>query len=388
MKVVFAGGSTGGHLMAGLSLAQEIKTVYPESEILFFATSKHFEKKCIQEKGFLFKNLKHTTGKKGSIVQKLKFLTGIFLDTILSGITIVKFKPDIIVGLGGYSSTPPIIAATVLFLPFVLIDQNLMPGRMNRLFSRWAREVYCHFQQSTEWLGKAKSVVTTGNPIRREILDAKKDASAKYLGLSLKKKTILIMGGSQGSRVINEIMINCLSDFEKSADRVQVIHCTGEQNFNEVKDAYKQYKIDAYICPFLSNVEFAYSMADVIISRAGAGTITEITAIGLPAILIPYPFAADNHQYYNALELSRHGAAYLVDQDDFTVSTALDLIKGLLMDEEKRNDMMAKSRKLGKPDAAKLILKRIERLIEKKKNSNQTHIKSKNEESLVIPNKA
>ena len=367
MKVVFAGGSTGGHLMTGLSLAQEIKATYPESEILFLATSKPFEKKCILEKGFLFKNLKYTTGNKKSIYQKLKFLAGIFVDTIFSGIAILRFKPDIIVGLGGYSSTPPIIAATILFSPFVLIDQNLIPGRMNRLFSRWAKEVYCHFQQSTEWLGKAKVVVTTGNPIRREILDAKREASAKYLGLSQEKKTILIVGGSQGARVINEIMIDCLPEFEKCAEKLQIIHCTGEHDLDGVKKAYKQYTIDAYVCSFLSNVEFAYSMADVIISRAGAGTVTEITAIGLPAILIPYPFAADNHQYYNALELSKHGAAYLVNQEDFTVNMAVELVRGLLMDETKRNDMGMKSRRLGKPDAAKLILKRIEKLIEKKK---------------------
>ncbi|MGR3178973.1 MAG: undecaprenyldiphospho-muramoylpentapeptide beta-N-acetylglucosaminyltransferase [Candidatus Anammoxibacter sp.] len=384
MKVVFAGGSTGGHLMTGLSLAQEIKATYPESEILFFATSKPFEKKCILEKGFLFKNLKYTTGNKKSIYQKLKFLAGIFVDTIFSGIAILRFKPDIIVGLGGYSSTPPIIAATMLFSPFVLIDQNLIPGRMNRLFSRWAKEVYCHFQQSTEWLGKAKSVVTTGNPIRREILDAKREASAKYLGLSQEKKTILIVGGSQGARVINEIMIDCLPEFEKCAEKLQIIHCTGEHDLDGVKKAYKQYTIDAYVCSFLSNVEFAYSMADVIISRAGAGTVTEITAIGLPAILIPYPFAADNHQYYNALELSKHGAAYLVNQEDFTVNMAVELVRGLLMDETIRDDMRIKSKKLGKPDAAKLILTRIEKLIEKKKNRNRTRIKSKDEEILFV----
>ena len=369
--------------MTGLSLAQEIKTTYPESEILFFATSKHFEKKCIQERGFLFKNLKYVTGIKGSAYQKLKFLVGTFVDTIYSGITIIRFKPDIIVGLGGYSSAPPIIAATLLFFPFVLIDQNLVPGKMNRLFSRWAREVYCHFQQSAKWLDKAKTVVATGNPIRKEILEANKEASAKILGLSLKKKTILIIGGSQGARVINEVMINCLLEFDKFADSLQIIHCTGEQDLEEVKDVYKQYTINAYVCSFLSNVDLAYGMADVIISRAGAGTITEITAIGLPAILIPYPFAADNHQYYNALELSKNGAGYLVDQEDFTVNMAVKLITGLLTDEKRRRDMGMKSKKLGKPDAAKLILKRIEALIEKKKNHSRARTKCKNEKSLL-----
>lgn len=352
--------------MTGLSLAQEIMASYPESEIIFFATSKPFEKRCILEKGFIFKRLKYTTALKGSVFQRLRFLAGILADAVYSGIVINRFKPNIIVGLGGYSSAPPVIAAAILLYPFVLVDQNLIPGRVNRLFSRWSQEIYCHFQESIKWFGRAKSVIATGNPVRKEILGAKKEEAARFLGLSLEKKTILIMGGSQGAAIINKIMINCLSAFEKSSNSLQIVHCTGDHDFEEVKRVYEQYKIDAYLCPFMSRMEFAYSMADIIVSRAGAGTISEITAIGLPAILIPYPFAADNHQYYNALELAKNGAAYLIEQRDFTVDAAVKLITDLLTDEKRRKGMGMKSKGLGKPEAANLILKNMEELIIKK----------------------
>lgn len=365
MKIVFAGGSTGGHLMTGLSVAQKIKSESPDSEMIFFATSKPFEKQTILEKGFFFKRLKFTTSNKKTTLQKIKSTTGILLDTIHSGFIIKRFKPDIIIGLGGYSSVPPIMAATLLFLPFILIEQNIIPGKVNRIFSRWALEVYCHFIQSKKWFNRAKLVVDTGNPIRNEILCTRKEIAAEYLGLSLDKKTVLVLGGSQGAAVINEIIIKSLPELGAFADYLQIVHCTGDNDFEYVKSIYEQNKISAYVCPFLSKVEFAYSLADIVVSRAGAGTISEITAVGLPAILIPYPFAADNHQYYNAQELSKEGAAYLIEQKDISVNVIVQLIKELLTENEKREQMKTKSRGMGKPEAAGTIFKRIKNLIEK-----------------------
>ena len=363
LKVIFSGGSTGGHLMSGLSLAEEIKAIYPESDIMFFATSKPFEKECIQEKGFLFKKLPFTKGNKRSIVGKVRFWVGMVLDIVYTGFIIRKTRPDIVVGLGGYSSVPSIVGAMLLSIPFVLIEQNIVPGKVNRLFSGRAKEVFCHFQQSVKWFKKAKSVVVTGNPVRKDILSAQKEVSATVLGLSPEKDTILIIGGSQGASTINKVMADCLPLFEKRSDKLQIIHCTGDSDFDEIRTAYDRYRIGSYVCPFLSGMQHAYCMADVVVSRAGAGTITEITAVGLPSILIPYPFAADNHQYYNALELSTHGAAYLVEENEFDDKKAGELITGLLDDECKRINMCSNSLELGKPEAAGKIVKRINLLL-------------------------
>lgn len=367
MNIVFAGAGTGGHLMTGLSLAQEIKEAHPESRITFFLTSKSFEENCVSEKGFLFKKLKYSVGSKGSIFHKLRFLVGLVLDTIYSCVILRKIKPDLVVGLGGYSSAPPIIAALLKFTPFVLIDQNLIPGKVNRIFSKWAKEVYCHFSQSSKWFEKAKSLVVTGNPVRKEILDIKRGYAAQTLGLSPNKKSLLVLGGSQGARAINEVIINCLRHFKEFEESLQIIHCTGEKDFEEVSEIYKQYDIEYKVLPFMRNIELAYSLADLVVSRAGAGTVTEITALGLPSILIPYPFAADNHQYYNALEIEKYGAAYLINQDDFTIEIAVKLITELLTDDGKRERMIVESKKLGKPNAANVILNRIENLIDNSK---------------------
>ena len=337
--------------------------VYPESDIMFFATSKPFEKECIQEKGFLFKKLPFTIGNKCSIIGKVRFWVGMALDTAYTGFVIRKAKPDIVVGLGGYSSVPSIIGAMLQAIPFVLIEQNIVPGKVNRLFSGMAKEVFCHFQQSVKWFKKADSVVVTGNPVRKDILFAQKEESAKVLGLSPDKDTILIIGGSQGASVINKVMTACLPQFERRSDKLQVIHCTGDNDFDEIRAVYDKYRIGSYVCPFLSGMQHAYSIADVVVSRAGAGTITEITAVGLPSILIPYPFAADNHQYYNALELSTHGAAYLVDEKKFDVEKAGELVAGLIEDKSKRINMCSKSLALGKPEAASKIVKRINKLL-------------------------
>ncbi len=363
LKVIFSGGSTGGHLMSGLSLAEEVKDACPKSEITFFATSKSFEKECIQEKGFLFKKLPFTIGNRRSIFGKMRFYVGMVLDTVYAGFVICKTRPDIVVGLGGYSSVPSIVGAMLLATPFVIIEQNLVPGKVNRLFSGKAKEVFCHFQQSVRWFKRTKAVTVTGNPVRKDILFAQKEVAATVLGLSLDKETILIIGGSQGASAINKVMVGCLPLFEKRSDKLQIIHCTGDNDFDEISAAYGKYKIDSYVCPFLSSMQHAYSMADVVVSRAGAGTITEITAVGLPSILIPYPFAADNHQYYNALELSTHGAAYLIEEKDFNERGAEELIIGLFEDKSKRIDMCSKSLELGKPEAAGKILQRINQLL-------------------------
>lgn len=348
--------------MTGLSLADEIRSACPQSEIMFFATSRSFEKRSIIGNGFLYKRLKFTGGRRNSILGRLVFFAGILADTMYCAIVIKRFRPDVVVGLGGFSSVPSVLAALLFFFPFVLIDQNLIPGKVNRFFARWAKEVFCHFDGSVRWFGRARSVAVTGNPIRKEILSAERDAAARYFGMPLDKKTILIVGGSQGARAINETMVNCLWEFEKHSRSLQVIHCTGENDFEEVKRIYEQYSVGAYVCPFLDKMEFAYSMADVIVSRAGAGTITEITAIGLPAVLVPYPSAADNHQYYNALELADHDAGCLIEQKDFTPDEASALIMKLLTDKKLYDDMKRKSRRMGKPEAAGLIFDRIREL--------------------------
>ncbi len=362
MKIIFAGGGTGGHLMVGLSIAEEIRSRFQESEIIFFGTDKKFEKRCVEQRGFQFRQMRAKKWEK-SFKRILTFVGVTFAGIIESLLAIRKFNPDIVVGLGGYASVAPIIAAKLLSIPSVLLEQNVIPGKANRFLTNWVDEVYCHWRGSLKWFNKAKIVRVTGTPIRKDILYSQKTISAEKFGLSLSKKTILITGGSQGAQAINEVILKCLPKLEPLSNELQIIHCTGEYGYDIAKAAYKQTNIDAFVCSFLDDMGAALSMADIIICRAGATTIAEITSLGIPAILIPYPHAADNHQYWNAMELASNGGGYLLQQIDLTPEKIIELITDLLNNKEKYNRMKMFSKGMGIPNASISVVDSLCRVI-------------------------
>ena len=362
MKIIFAGGGTGGHLMVGLSIAEEIRSRFQESEIIFFGTDKKFEKRCVEQRGFQFRQMRAKKWEK-SFKRILTFVGVTFAGIIESLLAIRKFNPDIVVGLGGYASVAPIIAAKLLSIPSVLLEQNVIPGKANRFLTNWVDEVYCHWRGSLKWFNKAKIVHVTGTPIRKDILYSQKTISAEKFGLSLSKKTILITGGSQGAQAINEVILKCLPKLEPLSNELQIIHCTGEYGYDIAKAAYKQTNIDAFVCSFLDDMGAALSMADIIICRAGATTIAEITSLGIPAILIPYPHAADNHQYWNAMELASNGGGYLLQQIDLTPEKIIELITDLLNNKEKYNRMKMFSKGMGIPNASISVVDSLCRVI-------------------------
>ncbi len=362
MKVAFAGGGTAGHLMVGLSTAEEIRSRFNEAEIIFFGTDKKFEKRCVEQRGFQFQQMRARKWEK-SYKGVFMFIVKTFISVIESILAIRKFNPDIVVGLGGYASVAPIIAAKLHSIPTILLEQNVIPGKANRFLSKWVDEVYCHWRGSLQWFNKAKVVRVTGTPIRKDILCSQRSRSAEEFGLSPSKKTILVTGGSQGAQAINEVILRCLPKLEPLSNELQIIHCTGEYGYETAKAAYKQTKINVYVCSFLDDMGAAFSMADIIICRAGATTIAEITAIGIPAILIPYPHAADNHQYWNAMELASNGGGYLLQQIDLTPEKIIELITDLFNNKEKYDRMKMFNKEMGMPNAAMRVVDNICRLI-------------------------
>lgn len=362
MKVIFAGGGTGGHLMVGLSTAEEIRFRFHDAKIVFFGTGKEFEKRCVEQRGFQFRQMSAKEWKK-SWKHIFTFVGALFIGVVESLIEMRKLKPDIVIGLGGYASAAPIIAAKLLSIPSVLLEQNVIPGKANRFLSRWVDEIYCHWRGSVKWFSKAKIVRVTGTPIRKDILYSKKMCSSEKFGLSHSKKTLLITGGSQGAQAINEVILRCLPRLELLSNELQIIHCTGEYSYKTVKAAYEQTKIDAFVCSFLDDMGSALTMADLIVCRAGATTIAEITAIGIPAILIPYPYAADNHQYWNAMELVSNGGGYLLQQFDLTPEKLIELITDLLHNKEKYDRMKMFNKGMGIPNATVCVVDSICRVI-------------------------
>ncbi len=362
MRVVFAGGGTGGHLMVGLSIAEEVRMRFHQAEIVFFGTDKKFEKRCVEQRGFKFRQM-HSRKWEKSCKGIFAFTGSMFAGIIESLIALKKMNPDIVVGLGGYASFAPIVAAKLLGFPSILLEQNVIPGKANQFLSRWVDEVYCHWRGSIKWLDKAKIVRVTGTPIRKDVLCGQRQRAAEKFGLNPSKKTILITGGSQGAQSINEVVLRCLPKLEQRSNEVQVIHITGELDYEKVKATYQQMKVDSFVCGFLDDMGAAFSMADIIICRSVATTIAEITAIGIPAILIPYPHAADNHQYWNAMELASNGGGYLLQQIDLTPEKIIELITDLFNNKEKYDRMKMFNKGMGIPNAASKVVDNICRVI-------------------------
>ncbi|MEK6765303.1 MAG: undecaprenyldiphospho-muramoylpentapeptide beta-N-acetylglucosaminyltransferase [Planctomycetota bacterium] len=373
MKVIFAGGGTGGHLMAGLSIAQEISSRFPGAHIIFFGTNKKGESGYIGKSGYEFKQIEAC--KLTSFIRLPLFIFISLIGIIHSMINIVRIKPDVIVGLGGYGSALPVVAAYVIGVPIVLIEQNVIPGRANLIMSRWADAILCHWESTKNRFkparigtgGKAGSISVTGIPIRNGIVGNETEVVKNPFGLVSQGKTLLVMGGSQGAQAINKVLLQSIPKLKALIPGLQIIHLTGKEGYKEAKDAYDNLGISSFVSEFSSEIGIAYRLADLVICRAGANTIAEISAVGIPAIFIPYPYATDNHQYWNAYELARIGGALIIKQDELKPERLTELVSDLLLNDEKLDNMKKINRGLSKPFAAEKAVDKICQTLEAKK---------------------
>ena len=365
MKVIFAGGGTGGHLMAGLSIAQEISSRFPGAHIIFFGTNKKGESGYIGKSGYEFKQIEAC--KLTSFIRLPLFIFISLIGIIHSMINIVRIKPDIIVGLGGYGSALPVVAAYMTGVPIVLIEQNVIPGRANLIMSRWADAILCHWESTKNKFKKAGSISVTGIPIRNGIVGNETEVVKNPFGLVSQGKTLLVMGGSQGAQAINKVLLQSIPKLKALIPGLQIIHLTGKEGYKEAKDAYDNLGISSFVSEFSSEIGIAYRLADLVICRAGANTIAEISAVGIPAIFIPYPYATDNHQYWNAYELARIGGALIIKQDELKPERLTELVSDLLLNDEKLDNMKKINRGLSKPFAAEKAVDKICQTLEAKK---------------------
>ncbi len=364
MKVVFAGGGTGGHLMAGMSIAQEISSRFPGTRIIFFCTSKKNESEYIGNSGYEFKQMRAC--KLTSFIRLPFFVFALVIGIIQSLNNVIKIKPDIVIGLGGYGSVLPVAAAFFTGIPIVLIEQNVIPGRANLIMSRWVDAILCHWESTTKRFKKIRSISATGIPIRRGIVENETEINNNPFSFDSKIKTLLVMGGSQGASAINEVILKSIPRLKKLIPDLQVIHLTGKQGYKEARDTYNNLGISSFVSEFFGDIGAAYRFSDLVVCRAGANTIAEITAVGIPAILIPYPYATDNHQYWNANELERTGGTVVIKQDELNIKKMVELISNLLANEEKLNNMRKLNRSINKPFAGARVVDKIYQTLEEK----------------------
>lgn len=352
MKVVIAGGGTGGHLFPGLAIAEEFQRRSSDTDITFVGTKEGIESRVLPKEGYPLLLITSSGIKGKSLPDRAKSLALIPYGLLQSLLILIKCKPDIVVGVGGYVSGPLILSAVFLGLPTLIHEQNFYPGITNRILSRLVGRIAITFADSLNYFPKEK-VVITGNPVRRKFLEV---SASNDLPIIEAKFTIFIFGGSQGSHRINMTVLETLPLLQDFKKELFIIHQTGFNDLEIVEEGYTKNGFMGLIKPFIYNMAECYRRANLIICRAGASTIAEITALGKAAILIPYPYAANNHQVLNAESLSQSGAAISFKEGDLTPEAlAAEIIK-LRSDGDKLCQIEKKSQALARPQAAKEIV--------------------------------
>lgn len=348
-RFLFAGGGTGGHLFPAVAVAEQIKEMKPEADILFIGTKNKIEGIVVPKLGFKFKSIWIKGFSRKISFENLLFPIKLFVSIIQSLAINISFKPKVAIGSGGYVAGPAIWAASVIGAKIILMEQNSYPGVTTRLLEKYASEVHLSFGESKKYLRKENVHQITGNPVRKNLGRMKKEEALGKFDLTNEKKTLLVLGGSLGAKTINEAMSESIKILDEN--NIQVIWQTGKIYFEQFK-SMKSEKVKVY--DFIEDMNAAYSSCDLLLARAGATTIAELLNLSIPAILVPSPNVAENHQHINAKSLLDHQAAILIEDKNLRnelVKSVLETIKS----DAKLSDLKMKALAMSKPDAARVI---------------------------------
>jgi UDP-N-acetylglucosamine--N-acetylmuramyl-(pentapeptide) pyrophosphoryl-undecaprenol N-acetylglucosamine transferase len=356
LRVVIAGGGTGGHLFPGIAVARELLARRPDAEISFAGTAQGIEARVIPREGFGL-DLIRSAGLKGkSPLDRAKGVGLVPLGLADAWRIVSRRRPHLVIGVGGYSSGPVVLVAAARGVPTMLLEQNAEPGLTNRLLARVVRAAAVTFDSTRELFGSKAFV--SGNPVRAEFVTSAgaSQESGPDDGASIAR--ILVFGGSQGAHALNVAMVEAAPELAAGRPAVHVTHQTGERDLEMVRAGYRQAGLPADVEPFFYDMGRRLGRADVIVCRAGATTLAELMAAGKTAILVPLPTATDDHQRRNAEALAREGAAEVLLQADMTGAALAGRILALTRDPARRERMSGAARALAKPDAAKVIVDR------------------------------
>lgn len=340
--MVVAGGGTGGHLFPGLAVAEYVAGADAQS-VLFIGSASGIEARVVPQTRFAFAPLRihglRGRGWRGALQLAAQLPTAVARAWRILG----RFRADVVLGVGGYASFPVVVAAWLRRVPSVLLEQNAHPGLANRTLARLAARVCTTFEAANAYFPPAR-VVQTGNPVRAFPVPTAAPAAAEL--------TVLVFGGSQGAHRINQAMADAAPALHAALPGLRVVHQTGAADRAALAARYAEVGLAADVREFIDDMGAAYHAADLVVCRSGATTVAELTALGKPAVLVPYPFAADDHQRANARELAERGAALLVLDRDLTGAGVAETIIGLARDRQRLAAMGAAARQLGAPDAA------------------------------------
>jgi|Deesub1362B_J571_1020462.scaffolds.fasta_scaffold00152_39 UDP-N-acetylglucosamine--N-acetylmuramyl-(pentapeptide) pyrophosphoryl-undecaprenol N-acetylglucosamine transferase len=354
-RVVVAGGGTGGHLYPALALIEELKERYPQIEVSFMGSDRGIESRVIPKEGYPLRiiDVEGFVGK--PFFKKLRALWKLTKSIKQSYRYLQELQPQIVIGSGGYVSFPPVLSAWLLKIPTLIMEQDTMPGVANRVLGKIANAVCVSNQDAIKYFPRHKTYLT-GSPVRKKILKGSKKSALKIFSLREGLFTVFVFGGSSGAHSINTAMVEALQWLLDLKDNIQFLHQTGSDDYEFVRDAYRSYGFYGTVTPFIYQMPEAYAVADLVICRAGASTISELCATGKPSILIPYPYATSSHQLRNALRLEAIGASVVIQDRELSGERLAGEIKKLILDEDRRADMRHRALASAKVDATERIV--------------------------------
>lgn len=347
MRVLIAGGGTGGHLFPGIALAEEVTTRHHRNDVVFVGTERGLEARVVPAAGYRLETIPVMGLKGKSLGNFLKALLALPRAILLSWQILRKYRPDVVVGVGGYSSGPVVLMAWLLRIPTAVQEQNALPGFTNKVLGKLARAVFIAFEEARPFF-PSKKVHLIGNPIRAKLMDNYLRSSQKHEGF-----TILVFGGSLGAKGVNARVIDALVHLEDLKGQLHFTHQTGKADLENVKKGYADRGFDANVVEFIDDMSGAYAKAELVICRAGATTVSELTVCKKAAILIPFPHATDNHQEINARALVAAGAALMFRESELDGKKLADAVRTLVSEPAKLRKMERQAGLLGRPEAAK-----------------------------------
>jgi UDP-N-acetylglucosamine--N-acetylmuramyl-(pentapeptide) pyrophosphoryl-undecaprenol N-acetylglucosamine transferase len=358
--VAIAGGGTGGHLFPGIAVAEEIRARHAGHQILFISRGNEFERAALARAGFALATISVEGLKGRSRWDQLRALGRLPWGVAQSIGRLHAFRPDLVIGLGSYSAGPVVMAAGLMRIPVALCEQNVRPGITNRVLARLAARIFTSFEQTEGGLDPAK-VLWTGNPLRRQIVETA--GRQKPPGIERARPfTVLVLGGSQGAHRINTAMVAALDQLPQTAGFF-FIHQTGSADERTVVEAYRRAGAASRVQSFFDDMAAQYASADLVICRAGATTVAEITALGKASVLIPYPYAADDHQTWNARRLVAAGAAEMIAEEQLSGAFLSERLGFFASHPAAVSQLAMQAARLGKPDAARRIVDECCRLL-------------------------
>jgi UDP-N-acetylglucosamine--N-acetylmuramyl-(pentapeptide) pyrophosphoryl-undecaprenol N-acetylglucosamine transferase len=362
LRLLVAGGGTGGHLFPGIAVADEV--VRRGGDVLFVGTSRGIETRAVPAAGYALETLEVSGLKRMGLWGTLRGLGRVPLAIARSIAILRRFRPELVLGVGGYASGPMVLAAALLGYPTAIQEQNSVPGITNRVLGRLVRAVFIAFEDAARFF-PARKIERLGNPVRQKIVAALEGAP-KTFG-TVEKLRILVVGGSQGARAVSDLVTEAAAALATTSVDFTLVHQTGSADLERIQARYRELGLAERVAvkAFIEDMAFAYAEADLVVARAGALTLAELAIAGKPAILIPLPTAADDHQRKNAAQFASAGAALVLDQGTARARDLAAAITSLAQDGAKRATMGAAMRGLARPQAAQAIVDRLETLARK-----------------------